>query len=122
MGNTILDELTPDVSGGHLLGYTEKSGRFHERKLDYLCDRMLGLCGCGNPYGVAEHIYDILVAIGEKNDKQRADMTLADEFIRHWLSENGYTEHWTSVYYGWLTPLGQELRDALEDALTECER
>jgi len=87
---------------------------------------ILGLCGCGNPEGVARLLLRILKSaqVGEEtwfdlSDEWRAVGGLGEfdpllELSFHWIEDHGWVDHGSVIYGSWINERGQAAVCALE--------
>ena len=120
-----LARMRVDDSDAH---YVDGNGVSHDSALAVLGEE-LGWCGCGDPDGAAKLLLTALEIIDDSASKYAAteakwkELGYGNDLVRviflYWLCDQGFTDHGTSVFGGWLTDAGHQLMTDLRYAIAE---
>lgn len=92
-------------------------------QLRVLFDAKIPMCGCGNPEEGVELIYKVLCLhpLYEHRDEFKALIpgTGVEMIVLGLLEDAELNEHGGGIGSSWLTPLGEQARDALRRELAE---
>ncbi|MEQ1950884.1 hypothetical protein [Mesorhizobium sp. CN2-181] len=107
-------KLEKDPANGMWVG---PDGCHYETEQEVMYHGYVNGCGCGCPEDVHSFICKCLTQFKGKYPTPgvegikaviEKDLDTAAEFIAHFLMDKGLTEHGSSVYGSWLTPLGEQ--------------
>lgn len=116
----MIEKLKGPDSEGYWL---DEEGTSWDSPKSYLQIRILDLCGCGDPDEMTQWIKEQLLKIEDwkKPDKKPEEFVndlpydyMPRVFFLEWANHKNFAEHGSSIYWSWLTPLGEEVLKDIE--------